>query len=100
MPADPVPEDVKQERLARFMDRQAQISAERLEAQGRVGASAAWSTRSTANWRSRARASMRRRSTARADPGRASKRPAPGDFVDVEILGSDEHDLFGETVAD
>jgi ribosomal protein S12 methylthiotransferase len=22
----------------------------------------------------------------------------PGDFVDVEILGSDEHDLFGETV--
>jgi ribosomal protein S12 methylthiotransferase len=23
----------------------------------------------------------------------------PGQFVDVEILGSDEHDLYGETVA-
>jgi ribosomal protein S12 methylthiotransferase len=22
----------------------------------------------------------------------------PGDFVDVEILGSDEHDLYGETL--
>ena len=33
--ADPVDEDVKQERLARFMDRQAAISAAKLEAKGR-----------------------------------------------------------------
>jgi ribosomal protein S12 methylthiotransferase len=23
----------------------------------------------------------------------------PGDFVDVEIMGSDEHDLYGEALA-
>ena len=24
----------------------------------------------------------------------------PGEFVDVEIMGSDEHDLFGEVIFD
>ena len=40
---DPVPEEVKQERLARFMELQAEISAEKLAAQGRQRADACWS---------------------------------------------------------
>ena len=94
---DPVPEDVKQERLARFMARQAEICAAKLEAQGRHACSAAWSMRSTASWRSRARWPTRRRSTAWCRSRTALEAGLkPGQFVDVEILGSDEHDLYGE----
>lgn len=96
---DPVPEEVKQERLARFMDVQAEISAQKLAA--KVG-------------------SMQRclvdlvdgdlaiaRSTADAPEidgvvqvqnGREAGLQ-PGDFVDVEIMGSDEHDLYGEVAS-
>ena len=93
---DPVPEAVKQERLARFMERQAGISATKL--QDKVG-------------------SIQRCLVDAIDGDLAiarSKADAPeidglvqvqngleaglvaGQFVDVEILGSDEHDLYGE----
>jgi ribosomal protein S12 methylthiotransferase len=95
---DPIDEDVKQERLARFMERQAEISANKLEA--KVG-------------------SVQRCIVDALDGELAiarSKADAPeidglvqiqngleaqlrvGQFVDVEIMGSDEHDLFGEAV--
>ena len=99
---DPVPEEVKQERLARFMERQAEIIA-RPSSKRKVGthAARAWSMRSTASWRSRARWPMRRRSTAWCRSRTASMAGLkPGEFVDVEIMGSDEHDLFGEVAFD
>jgi ribosomal protein S12 methylthiotransferase len=97
---DPVPEDVKQERLARFMDRQAQISAERLEA--KVGSVQRCLVDAIdgelAIARSRFDAPEIDGLVQIQDGREAGLRP--GNFVDVEILGSDEHDLFGETVAD
>jgi ribosomal protein S12 methylthiotransferase len=93
---DPVDEDLKQERLARFMAVQAGISAAKLEV--KVG-------------------SMQRCLIDAIDGDLAIARSMadapeidgvvqiqngsatglrPGDFVDVEIMGSDEHDLYGE----
>ena len=93
---DPVPEELKQERLARFMERQGEISAARLEA--KVG-------------------TVQRCLVDRLDGELAIARSmadAPeidgvvqiqdgrdaglqvGEFVDVRIMGSDEHDLYGE----
>jgi ribosomal protein S12 methylthiotransferase len=93
---DPVDEDVKQERLARFMEKQAAISAAKLEA--KVG-------------------SMQRCLVDAIDGDLAIARSMadapeidgvvqiqngsavdlrPGDFADVEIMGGDEHDLYGE----
>ncbi|WP_363797559.1 30S ribosomal protein S12 methylthiotransferase RimO [Lysobacter firmicutimachus] len=95
---DPVDEEVKQERLARFMERQAEISAAKLEA--KVG-------------------SVQRCLVDAIDGDLAIARSmadAPeidglvqiqngleaqlrvGQFVDVEIMGSDEHDLYGEAL--
>ncbi|MBX9403635.1 30S ribosomal protein S12 methylthiotransferase RimO [Lysobacter sp. BMK333-48F3] len=95
---DPVAEEVKQERLARFMERQAEISAAKLEA--KVG-------------------SVQRCLVDAIDGDLAIARSmadAPeidglvqiqngleaqlhvGQFVDVEIMGSDEHDLYGEAL--
>jgi ribosomal protein S12 methylthiotransferase len=95
---DPVPEDVKQERLARVMERQAMISAGRLEA--KVGSvqkclvDAIDGERAIA--RSRFDAPQIDGLVQIQDGREAGLRP--GEFVDVEILGSDEHDLFGEVV--
>ncbi len=92
-----VPEEVRQDRLARFMEVQAQISRDRL-----------------AGW-------VRRRTIVLVDavePGRIVARGpgdapeidghvyiegewegvGPGDFVEVEITGYDEHDLYAEPV--
>jgi ribosomal protein S12 methylthiotransferase len=96
---DPVPEAVKQERLARFMERQAQISADRLEA--KVGSV----QRCLVDALDGELAIARSRFDAPEIDGLVQIQDGreaglrPGDFVDVEILGSDEHDLFGETVA-
>jgi ribosomal protein S12 methylthiotransferase len=94
---DPVPEDVKQERLARFMERQAQISADRLEA--KVGTVQQCLVDALdgelAIARSRFDAPEIDGLVQIQDGREAGLKP--GDFVDVEILGSDEHDLFGET---
>ena len=92
---DPVPEEVKQERLARFMELQAQISAEKLER--KVG------TVQTvlideidgelAIGRSKADAPGIDGLVQIQDGAAAGLKP--GDFCEVRIMGSDEHDLFG-----
>ncbi|KGQ19984.1 Ribosomal protein S12 methylthiotransferase RimO [Lysobacter dokdonensis DS-58] len=93
---DPVPEAVKQERLARFMERQAAISASRLEA--KVGTT----QRCIVDAIDGELAIARSRFDAPEIDGLVQIQDGreaglkPGEFVDVEILGSDEHDLYGE----
>jgi len=95
---DPVPESVKQERLARFMERQAGISAAKLQA--KVGSVQRCLVDAIDGDLAIAR------STADAPEidglvqiqNGLEARLAPGQFVDVEILGSDEHDLYGEAM--
>jgi ribosomal protein S12 methylthiotransferase len=91
---DPVSEDVKQERLARFMERQADISASRLEA--KVGSV----QRCLVDHVDGELAIARSRADAPEIDGVVQIQNGaglrPGQFVDVEILGSDEHDLYGE----
>ncbi|MFP5373996.1 MAG: 30S ribosomal protein S12 methylthiotransferase RimO [Gammaproteobacteria bacterium] len=93
---DPVPEEVKQARLARFMARQAEISAARLEA--KVGGV----QRCIVDAIDGELALARSMADAPEIDGLvqiqdgAAAGLAPGDFVDVAILGSDEHDLYGE----
>ncbi|HQW82009.1 MAG TPA: 30S ribosomal protein S12 methylthiotransferase RimO [Pseudomonadota bacterium] len=91
---NPVPEAIKQERLQRFMLRQAQISAARLQHKvgsvqrvliDEVGATVAIG-------RSRADA-PEIDGKVQVALGRLKVRP--GEFVDVRIEGADEHDLHG-----
>ena len=94
---DPVRPEVQQERLARFMATQADISAARLEA--KVGSV----QRCIVDAIDGELAIARSRADAPEIDGLvqvqdgAAAGLAPGDFVDVRILGSDEHDLYGET---
>ena len=96
---DPVPEELKQERLARFMERQAGISAAKLEA--KVGTV----QRCLVDAIDGELAIARSMADAPEIDGLVQIQDGrdaglhPGQFVDVEILGSDEHDLYGETVA-
>jgi len=95
---DPVPEEVKQERLARFMERQADISAARLEA--KVGTV----QRCLVDAIDGELAIARSKADAPEIDGVVQIQNGmefglqPGQFIDVEILGSDEHDLYGEAV--
>ena len=95
---DPVPEEVKQARLARFMDVQAEISAQKLEA--KVGSV----QRCLVDLLDGEIAIARSMADAPEIDGVVQIQNgleaglAPGDFVDVEIMGSDEHDLYGEAV--
>ena len=95
---DPVPEEVKQERLARFMERQAEISAARLEA--KVGTV----QRCLVDAVDGELAIARSKADAPEIDGVVQIQNGmefglqPGQFIDVEILGSDEHDLYGEAV--
>ncbi|HEY5802165.1 MAG TPA: 30S ribosomal protein S12 methylthiotransferase RimO [Lysobacter sp.] len=97
---DPVPEEVKQERLARFMERQAEISAAKLEA--KVGTT----QRCLVDALDGELAIARSMADAPEIDGLVQIQNGfmaglkPGDFVDVEIMGSDEHDLFGEVAFD
>ncbi|MCD9030954.1 30S ribosomal protein S12 methylthiotransferase RimO [Luteimonas sp. Y-2-2-4F] len=95
----PVDEAVKQERLARFMERQAAISAARLEA--KVGSVQRCLVDAIdgelALARSQADAPEIDGLVQIQDGAAAGLRP--GDFADVRILGSDEHDLYGEVEA-
>ena len=97
---DPVPEEVKAERLARFMERQAGISAARLEA--KVGTM----QRCIVDSIDGELAIARSMADAPEIDGTVQIQNGwfaglkPGDFVDVEIMGSDEHDLFGEVAFD
>jgi len=96
---DPVPEEVKQERLARFMERQAAISAARLEA--KVGSV----QRCLVDLLEDGIAVARSSADAPEIDGLVHIQNAEeaglrvGDFVDVEITESDEHDLFGDAIA-
>ena len=95
---DPVPEDVKQERLARFMDLQAQISAEKL--QQRIG------QRVTVLIDGRDEQGLLLARSAGEAPeidgvvilDRMTGEPAAGEFVEVEIVSATDHDLVGVPV--
>ena len=93
---DPVPEEVKQERLARFMERQAEISTAKLEA--KVGTVQTCLVDAIdgelAIARSKADAPEIDGLVQIQDGREAGLRP--GEFVQVRIMGSDEHDLYGE----
>jgi len=95
---DPVPEEVKQERLARFMEVQAEISAEKLEA--KVGTV----QRCLVDFVDGELAIARSMADAPEIDGVVQIQNGleaglrPGDFVDVEIKGSDEYDLYGEAL--
>lgn len=94
--SDPVPEAVKQERLARFMQRQAEISAAKLEA--KVGSVQTCIVDAIdgelAIARSKADAPEIDGLVQIQDGREAGLHP--GEFVQVRIMGSDEHDLYGE----
>jgi len=92
---DPVPESLKQERLARFMALQAEISAEKLarkvgtvqkvlidaiDGELAIGRSMADAPEIDG--------------TVQVQDG-AARRLKPGQFADIAILGADEHDLYG-----
>ena len=93
---DPVPGEVKQERLARFMDVQAEISAQKLEA--KVGGV----QRCLVDLVDGELAIARTMADAPEIDGVVQIQNGleaglqAGDFVDVQIMGSDEHDLYGE----
>ncbi len=95
---DPVPEEVKQERLARFMEKQAAISAARLEA--KIGSVQQCLVDAIEDGIAVARS----KADAPEIDGLVHVQNAEeaglrvGDFVDVEITDSDEHDLFGDAV--
>jgi len=92
---DAVPEEVKQERLARFMALQADISTEKLER--KVGTVQRCLVDAIdgelAIARSMADAPEIDGLVQIQDGAAAGLKP--GDFCDVRIMGSDEHDLFG-----
>ncbi|MDQ3495407.1 MAG: 30S ribosomal protein S12 methylthiotransferase RimO [Pseudomonadota bacterium] len=93
---DPVDEDTKQERLARFMARQAGISAARLEA--KVGSVQRCLVDAIDGDLAIARSmadAPEIDGVVQVQDGREAGLQ-PGDFADIEILGSDEHDLYGE----
>lgn len=91
---DAVPEDIKQERLARFMELQAEISADKL--QRKIGTVQQVLVDSLdgelAIARSKADAPEIDGLVQIQDGERAGLKP--GQFVDVTIMGADDHDLF------
>ncbi len=91
-----VPEAVKQERLARFMELQARISATRL--QRRIGGRMIVLVDQVEPERVIARSPA----DAPEIDGRVLIEGAwdldPGDFIEVDVLGAGEHDLFAEPV--
>jgi ribosomal protein S12 methylthiotransferase len=90
-----VPEEVKQERLARFMALQAEISTEKLER--KIGSVQTVLVDAIdgelAIGRSKADAPEIDGLVQIQDGAAAGLKP--GDFCEVRIMGSDEHDLFG-----
>jgi ribosomal protein S12 methylthiotransferase len=97
---DPVPEEVKQERLARFMEKQAEISAARLEAKiGTVQQCLVDLIEDDiAVARSKSDAPEIDGLVHIQNGGELGLRV--GQFVDVEITESDEHDLFGDAIVE
>ncbi|GAB3751785.1 30S ribosomal protein S12 methylthiotransferase RimO [Lysobacter olei] len=97
---DAVPEEVKQERLARFMERQSEISEAKLAA--KVGTV----QRCLVDALDGDLAIARSMADAPEIDGLVQIQNGfeaglkVGEFVDVEIMGSDEHDLYGEVPFD
>ena len=93
---DPVPEEVKQERLARFMDKQAAISAAKLARKigERMPVLVDAVDESGAVARSMADAPEIDGVVYLPEVTDVS----PGDFVEVEIVEADDHDLWGVPV--
>jgi ribosomal protein S12 methylthiotransferase len=97
---DPVPEEVKQERLARFMELQQEISAGKL--QRKVGTT----QRVLVDAIDGELAIARSMADAPEIDGLVQVQDGsamglkPGDFVDVRIMGADEHDLYALAGAD
>ncbi|MFZ2754700.1 MAG: 30S ribosomal protein S12 methylthiotransferase RimO [Lysobacteraceae bacterium] len=97
---DPVPEEVKQERLARFMERQADISEAKLA--DKVGSV----QRCLVDAVDGDLAIARSMADAPEIDGLVQiqngleARLRPGQFVDVRVMGSDDHDLYGEALID
>lgn len=98
--ADPVPEEVKQTRVARFMAVQADISRAKLKA--RIGQTLEVlvdaATPQGGMGRSYADAPEIDGVVHIAPPDRPSKRYKAGDFIRVKITGSNDHDLSGYAV--
>ena len=97
---DPVPEEVKQERLARFMERQVDISEAKLA--DKVGSV----QRCLVDAVDGDLAIARSMADAPEIDGLVQIQNGleadlrPGQFVDVQIMGSDDHDLYGEALVD
>jgi ribosomal protein S12 methylthiotransferase len=89
---DPVPEEVKEERLERFMEVQAEISAGRLERRigSRITVIVDEVDADGAIARSKADA-PEIDGVVRIDEGQRLK---PGQFVDVDVIHADDHDLI------
>jgi ribosomal protein S12 methylthiotransferase len=93
---DHVPDEIKQERLGRFMAKQAEISEAKLEA--KIGSV----QRCLVDAIDGDLAIARSMADAPEIDGLVQIQNGfeaglkPGEFVDVEIMGSDEHDLYGE----
>jgi len=96
---NPVPEDLKQERLQRFMETQAEISANRLKA--KVGTRQVVLIDSVEGNQAIARSS--------ADAPEIDGvvhidvddyEIEAGDFIEVDVTSTDEHDLFGKIVGE
>jgi ribosomal protein S12 methylthiotransferase len=93
---DPVPEDVKQERLARFMERQAAISEARLAA--KVGTVQQVIVDAIDGDLAIARSmadAPEIDGLVQVQDGREAGLQA-GEFALIRIMGNDEHDLYGE----
>jgi ribosomal protein S12 methylthiotransferase len=92
---DPVPEALKQERLGRFMERQAEISAQRLERKvGRVETVMIDAIDGELAIGRTAADAPEIDGVVQVQDG-AEHGLKPGDFAQVTIMGSDEHDLYG-----
>jgi len=93
---DPVPEPLKQERLERFMGVQAEISAEKLAA--RVGQRLIVLVDAVGEDQVIARSYADAPEIDGSVLIDGAWELEPGDFIEVEITGSAEHDLFAEPV--
>jgi ribosomal protein S12 methylthiotransferase len=97
---DAVPEEVKQERLARFMARQAEISAARLEAKIGTVQQCLVDAIEDGIAVARSKADAPEIDGLVHIQNADEARPRVGQFVDVEITESDDHDLYGDALID
>jgi len=89
---DAVPEELKQERLARFMERQASISAEKL--QRKVGKQMTVLVDSVTDTTATARSSADAPEIDGVVTVEAVRNVSPGAFVEVRITRAGDHDLW------